>query len=219
MLRFYPIMIRTFDDLPGNTSLVIHSLAGCNLHCFGCHNYDELVASKHEHYLLAGDILQQIKMNGYLFDALIFSGGEFLMGNLTEIILFLAELRKGFPGKIIINTNGTFPEKIRHLLERELADGIHIDMKLPYHAFNRNVDMAAYQAVLGVVPTPALVQNMMSAIQLVIRHNSPFSQVRTVKYPVLSEEYFEQIRSYVDELKERYNSEVTYKLNEFYFPA
>ncbi|WP_163856977.1 radical SAM protein [Paenibacillus elgii] len=219
MLRFYPIMIRTFDDLPGNTSLVIHSLAGCNLHCFGCHNYDELVAPEHEHYLLAGDILQQIKMNGYLFDALIFSGGEFLMGNLKEITLFLTDLKRGFLGKIIINTNGTFPEKIRHLLERELVDGIHIDMKMPYHAFDRNVDMAAYQAVLGVVPTPALVQNMMSAIQLVIRHNSPFSQVRTVKYPVLSEVYFEQIRSYVDELKERYNSEVTYKLNEFYYPA
>ncbi|KPV56600.1 hypothetical protein QJ48_26795 [Paenibacillus sp. A3] len=219
MLRFYPIMIRTFEDLPGNTSLVIHSLAGCNLHCFGCHNYDELVASNHEHYLLPDDILQQIKMSGFLFDAVIFSGGEFLMGNLEEISVFLTKLRKWFQGKIIINTNGTFPEKIRHLLERELADGIHIDMKLPYHSFDKNVDMAAYQAVLGVLPTPELVQNMMSAIQLVVRHNSPLSQVRTVKYPVLSEEYFEQIRSYVDELNGRYNSNVAYKLNEFYFPA
>lgn len=216
MLRFYPKMIRTFEDLPGSTSLVVHSLAGCNLRCFGCHNYDELVAADHEDYWLANDILDQIKTNGFMFDAVIFSGGEFLMGNVGEISELLMELRKRFTGIVIINTNGAFPQKIRYLLERELADGIHVDMKMPYHTFDKSVDMAAYQTVLGVAPTPALIQNMLTSIQSVVWHNSPFSQVRTVKYPVLSEEYFEQIRSYVDELNERYHSEVAYKLNEFY---
>ena len=216
MLKFYPKMIRTFEDLPGCTSLMIHSLAGCNLRCFGCHNYDDLVASRHEHDLLAEDVVEQIMGNGYLFDAIIFSGGEFLMGNIVEISAFLAEIRKSFTGTIIINTNGTFPEKIRYLLERELADGIHIDMKMPYHTFDKSMDMAAYQTVLGISPTSELIENMLASVQSVVWHNSPYSQVRTVKYPVLSEEYFEQIRTYVDELNKRYKSKVTYKLNEFY---
>ncbi|MEW9701302.1 radical SAM protein [Paenibacillus sp. SI8] len=216
MLKFYTKMVRTFDDLPGYTSLLIHSLAGCNLHCCGCHNYAELVAADHDFFLTSTDIIEQIKKNGYLFDAIIISGGEFLMGNLTEICEFLSLLKTVFAKTIIINTNGTFPEKINALLANDWVDGIHIDMKMPYHCFEQKRDTAIYQTVLGIVPTKELIRNMLESLHTVIKHNSPVSQVRTVKYPVLSGDYFEQIEHYVNFLNRCYNSKVPYQLNEFY---
>lgn len=218
MLTFYPRLIRSFTDLPGHTSLMIHSLNGCHLRCFGCHNYDALIQSPPDHFLSEEEVLQRIAQNGFLFDAVIISGGEFLMGNLSQIMAFLQRLKKGFNGKIIVNTNGAFPQKVRTLLEQHLVDGIHIDMKLPYHCLDVLEDREVYKAVLGVVPTRSLIGSMLTSIEEVIRHNSPDSQVRTVRYPILSDEYFTEIQNYVQSLKEKYDSDVPYHLNPYYQP-
>ncbi|OEG00345.1 radical SAM protein [Vulcanibacillus modesticaldus] len=214
-MKFYKNLIRTFNDLPEYTSVLIHSLVGCNFYCYGCHNYGEIVAKKHSEFFTSEDIIEQIKLNGFLFNAIIFSGGEFLIEDFNSITKLLKELRVIFDGKIIINTNGSFPDKIKYLLEFQLVDGFHIDMKLPYHALDINKDQEIYKSIIGFKPSQRLINNMLSSIELIIENNSPISQVRTVKYPILDQDFFSEIESYIVQLNKKFNSNVTYKLNEF----
>lgn len=219
MLAFYPDFIRTFDDLPGHVSLLIHSWNGCNMRCYGCHNYEELVASKPDSWALTGEqVIDRLKGSHSLFDAVLFSGGEILINKVPETVRFLQQVREIFAGKIVVFTNGTFPRKLQRLLTDQLVDGVHIDMKLPFHCLDPVYDRKVYEAVIGIVPSKKYCQNILESVEMVIHHNSKLSQVRTVRYPLLSEEYFEQIQMYVDSLKSKYNSEVPYFLNPYYSP-
>lgn len=217
MLTFYPRFIRTFDDLPGHVSLLVHSWNGCNMRCFGCHNYDELIAAKpDDRRLTAAQVIGRLAAGGDLFDAVLLSGGEFLLNDIAGIERFLQRVREVFQGKVVVFTNGTFPRKLRLLLDSGLIDGVHIDMKLPFHCLDPELDRDVYEAIIGTVPSRRYCEDILESVELVIRHNSGVSQVRTVRYPVLSDEYFEQIRQYVENLKSRHHSRVPYDLNPYY---
>ncbi|WP_235533006.1 radical SAM protein [Paenibacillus sp. Leaf72] len=220
MLTFYPRFIRTFTDLPGHLSLLIHAWNGCNMRCYGCHNDAELIAQKPIPHLLltAEETLDRLSGSDGLFDAVLFSGGEFLIGSAAELESFLRRVRLIFRGKIIIMTNGTFPGKLKRLLELALIDGVHIDMKLPFHLLDPAEDAEVFEAIIGAQPSVRFCQDILDSVDLVIRHNSRLSQVRTVRYPLLSEEFFVQIASYVEHLKDKYDSIVPYSLNPYHPP-
>lgn len=214
-MKFYKKLIRVFNDLPDHTTLLIHSLAGCPMKCMGCHNYDEIIANTPKDYYTSKDIINHIEQNGFLFDAVMFSGGEFLLEGIDKISDLLLEIRSVFDGKIIVNTNGMFPDKVDFLLRNSLVDGIHVDMKLPYHVLDIKEDKEIYQTILGITPTKQLIDNLLNTIELVIKSDTILSQVRTVKYPLLSQEFFDETKRYVEELKQKYNSIVPYFQNEF----
>lgn len=214
-MKFYKKLIRVFNDLPDHTTLLIHSLKGCPMHCYKCHNYDEIIANTPKDYYTSKDIINHIEQNGFLFDAVMFSGGEFLLEGIDKISDLLLDVREVFDGKIIVNTNGMFPDKVDFLLRNTLVDGIHVDMKLPYHILDIKEDKDIYNAIMGITPTKQIVDSLLNTIDLVIQSNTILSQVRTVKYPLLSQEFFDETRQYVEELKQKYNSVVPYFQNEF----
>lgn len=218
MLAFYPRFIRTFDDLPGHVSLLIHAWNGCNMRCYGCHNYDELIAKKPDGHLTPEQVINRLDGCGEIFDAVLFSGGEFMMNEVLETEDFLRRVRSIFAGKIIIFTNGTFPRKLQRMIANDLVDGVHIDMKLPFHCLDPEYDRDVFEAIIGVVPSKRFCQDILESVETVIRHNSNVSQVRTVRYPLLSDEYFDQILAYVNGLQTKYDSVVPYFLNPYHPP-
>lgn len=215
MMKFYDNFIRTFNDVPNHTTLLVHSLSGCPLQCFGCHNYDEIVANTPKEYKTRDDLLSYVNKSGFLFDAIMFSGGEFLIDDIQKVLDILIQTREVFPGKIIVTTSGMYPNKIQALYEDGLVDGIHIDMKLPYHALDVQADQAIFQDIMGIKPSDKMVQNLLTSIDKVIAHNAAVDQVRTVKYPILDEFFFTEIQQYIDARKTHYNSDVPYYLNDF----
>ncbi|MBS4207012.1 4Fe-4S cluster-binding domain-containing protein [Bacillus sp. FJAT-50079] len=216
-MKFYHSFIRTFTDVPNHTTLLVHSLSGCPLRCFGCHNYDEIIAHTPEHYKTEKDFYVFLKRSGFLFDAVMFSGGEFLINPIDEIIKLCMKVRKIFPGKIIIATSGIYNVKIKKLYALGLVDGFHIDMKLPYHILDIVEHKSIFEDVIGITPTNQLIDNLLDSINSVIKHNSPLDQVRTVKYPILAAEFFDAIKEYVENRKQHYSSDVPYFLNDFLY--
>ncbi|SER62289.1 Pyruvate-formate lyase-activating enzyme [Gracilibacillus ureilyticus] len=217
-MKFYNNFIRTFTDLPDHTTLLVHSLSGCLLHCYGCHNYEEIVANTPKQYKTEEELLNYLEKSGFLFDAIMFSGGEFLIDKVSEIEKLLQQVRNIFNGKIIITTCGVYPDKIKKLLTENLADGFHIDMKLPYHVLNAENDKQIFRDVMGITPNRRLIEKLLLSIDHVIEHNSSIDQIRTVKYPILADIFFDEIRNYVEERKDHFRSSVPYFLNEFMHP-
>lgn len=207
-VKFYNNFIRTFTNLPNHTTLLIHSLSGCPLKCFGCHNYDEIIANIPKDYKTTEDLYEYLRLSGFLFDAIMFSGGEFLINPMKEVRALLLEVRARFDGTIIVTTSGMYFDKVRALYEEKLVDGIHIDMKLPYHKFDVVEVADIYQDIMGIKPSAKVVDNLLGSIDAVIAHNSALDQVRTVRYPLLDDAFFEEIKEFVDIRKEFHNSEV-----------
>lgn len=213
MIGFSKNIIRSFKDLPDKISLVIHSI-GCNFKCYQCFNYETLVRNPSdvcdEQY-----ILDQIKLNGYLVDAIIISGGEFLLNNLDDIILFLARVENIFDGFIIINTNGTSPDKIQELSEYNYVHGFHTDMKLPYHLLNLQEDAELIVETIGKKILMNDINSILKSIEYTIKYDQGYSQIRSVKYPFQHLSAFEENQKYIDLLNKKYNKQTKYFVNEF----
>lgn len=181
---------------------------GCNLRCYGCFNYETLIANP-KHTCDEQYILNHIKNNGYLFDSIIYSGGEFFIHSILNIEKLLTKTRSLFDGKIIVNTNGLFPKKVKYVLENDLVDGIHLDLKLPIET---NDDLDVKLDVLGSNIDLKLVYE---TANIVSKNNSNHSRFRTVKYPILSDEYFNMIEKNVNEINKKNNSKIKWSLNNF----
>jgi len=202
LIRFLPKYIKTEVDFEGKTSLLLHTF-GCNFKCWKCHNYEELgIIKKNTQYYTKDMILNKIKQDGFFFDAIILSGGEFLLNNIAEILQLLKEIHKIFDGLIMINTNGSFPKKIKKVIEQDFIDGFFMDIK--FNIF----DKQSNQDIIGIEQEQR--DNILESFYAIKGYK--LSEFRTVKYPIYDDLYFNKIEERMIENK------VIWKLNYFIDP-
>ncbi|MBW3015418.1 anaerobic ribonucleoside-triphosphate reductase activating protein [Candidatus Woesearchaeota archaeon] len=115
-------------DWPGNISLVIF-FAGCDFKCSYCYN-SKLVEFKQEFKKPIKELKEEIKKSLGFIDAVLFSGGECCLQ--LQALKELAKFTKSMELKVGIETNGTRPGVVRHLINERLIDFIGLDLKAPF---------------------------------------------------------------------------------------
>ncbi len=113
----------TLLDYPEHVSAIIWTV-GCNFSCPFCYN-KELVKEKSDLFS-EEEILSFLEKRKGFLEALTISGGEpFLQADLKEFCRKVKDL--GY--KIKIDTNGTFPEKLKEMIDEKLVDYVAMDVK------------------------------------------------------------------------------------------
>lgn len=113
----------TLIDYPEKVACTIF-LHGCNFRCGFCHN-PELVIKENDKEISQEEVLEFLKKRVGQLDGVCITGGEPLL-NIDEE--FLRKI-KSLSYDIKIDTNGSFPEKLEELLEKELVDFVAMDIK------------------------------------------------------------------------------------------
>lgn len=114
----------SFVDYPAKLAAVAF-LPGCNLRCPYCHN-PELVQGKTDAGLSTDSVLTLLERRKSRLSAVVISGGEpTLSARLEELIGRI----KGCGYSIKLDTNGSHPEVLEHLIERRLVDYVALDVK------------------------------------------------------------------------------------------
>jgi pyruvate formate lyase activating enzyme len=122
-------------EYPGKIATVLFT-GGCNFRCPFCYNAD-LVQRPQELADLPGEtVLEYLRTNRGLYQALVISGGEPTLN--AETPEFLAEV-KALDLCTGLETNGTNPDMIAGLLKEDLVDYIAMDVKAPltWEAYRR----------------------------------------------------------------------------------
>ena len=129
----------TLIDYPGNLActLFIH---GCNFKCGFCHN-PELVVKPAEKNYSEEEILDFLRKRKKYLEGVCITGGEPLINLDKNVLRKIREL-----GYLIkIDTNGSFPEKLKELIDEKLVDYIAMDIKSGKEKYNEvvgvNVDL------------------------------------------------------------------------------
>lgn len=114
----------TLLDFPQHTAVTIFT-EGCNLRCPFCHN-SSLVVDEDDTYVSAEEVYDLLEKRRGLLDGVAITGGEPLMQ--ADIADFIREVkRRGFAVKL--DTNGTFPDKLKALLDEGIVDYVAMDVK------------------------------------------------------------------------------------------
>ena len=116
----------TLLDYPGQVACTVFT-SGCNLRCPFCHNASlvlpgiTVLPQMDEEQVLAF-----LKKRQGVLDGVAITGGEPLLHK--DIGAFLDKVRTlGY--KIKLDTNGTFPDRLRELVEAKLVDRVAMDIK------------------------------------------------------------------------------------------
>ncbi len=218
MIRYYNKLMLTLSEIEGHPSLLIHGLTGCMFHCFECFNYKDLIEKKHEEFYVVDDLIEYILRQKDLFDYILFSGGEFMLAPLDDLISDLSKVKKAVDKKIIIYTTGIHVEKMKVLMDKGLVDGYHVDMKLPYHLLTED-DFDLIKLTMGVtLKDMTLIKKLIEGLKFTVEFDHGLNQIRSVKYPFLDESAFDACNQFISQLNHQYGKNTPYEAHTFIHP-
>ncbi len=127
----------TLVDYPGKIGCIVFT-GGCNLRCPFCHNPCLVFDPSSQPKVTEKEFFGFLNRRQGLLEGVVISGGEPMLQ--TDIVPFVERIRQnGFLVKV--DTNGTFPDRVKTLLTTVGTDTMGIDYKAP---------CAKYGAITGL---------------------------------------------------------------------
>lgn len=122
---FHGFQKMTMLDFPGYVACTVFT-PGCNFRCPFCHN-SLLVTKVNENEIYSEDeILAYLRKRNGVIDGICISGGEPLMHD--DIFDFVKKVKE--TGMLVkIDTNGSFPDKLKKLIDSGNIDYVAMDIK------------------------------------------------------------------------------------------
>ena len=115
----------TLLDFPGHVACTIFT-SGCNYRCPFCHNASLALSRDEGADYSEEEILDFLKKRTGILDGVAITGGEPLIW--PDIIDLLRKIKEiGFMVKL--DTNGTFPDRLKEIIDEGLVDYVAIDIK------------------------------------------------------------------------------------------
>jgi pyruvate formate lyase activating enzyme len=141
-------------DWHGKVAMIVF-LRGCNMRCIYCQNY-ELWEDNVQ--INVDNILSEIQKSRDFINAVIFSGGEPTIN--FDLLTTVAKEVKKMGLLVGVETNGTLPDKVEHLIKAVVLDGLFIDVKAPLSS------PVKYSTVTGVKATKEQLKKIRDSIKL-----------------------------------------------------
>lgn len=124
-MRIQGLQKLTLLDFPERVACTVF-FAGCNFRCPFCHNASLVVDIPLEGDITEKEFFSFLKKRQGILDGVCVTGGEpLLQPNIENFIRKIKDL--GYAVKL--DTNGSFPEKLKFLVESGLVDYVAMDIK------------------------------------------------------------------------------------------
>lgn len=161
----------TLLDYPDKIASTIF-FGGCNFKCPSCHN-PGLVFNQGG-ILSEKEILDELEKRKKFIQGVCLTGGEPLLSDLEELKKFLRKIKQK-KLSVKLDTNGSFPEKLKNLIDSGLIDYIAMDVK---------AGLDLYSKVAGVkVNTDKIKQSIK-----IISESGVDYEFRTTVSPIINED-------------------------------
>lgn len=124
-MKIYGLQKMTLLDFPGKVACTLFT-GGCNFRCPFCHNARLVTELDKDEVYSEEEIFEYLRRRVGILDGVCITGGEPLMN--ADIADFITKVRElGYAVKL--DTNGSYPETLKNLIDRGLVDYIAMDIK------------------------------------------------------------------------------------------
>ena len=192
-MKIHGLQKMTLLDYPGKVACTVF-LGGCDMRCPFCHNAELLDASAPP-IMDEPELLSFLEKRKGLLDGVAITGGEpLLQKDLPDMLSQIREL--GYPVKL--DTNGTHPERLRSLIEKELVQYVAMDIK---NAPDRYAETAGLP-VFDLTP-------VRESVSLLMENRTEYEFRTTVVAEFHDDRSFEQIGKWICGAKHYYLQKFT----------
>jgi pyruvate formate lyase activating enzyme len=205
----------TLVDFPGQVAATIFT-QGCSFRCAFCHNPELVLPDKFEALLDEQQIFNFLETRCGKLGGICITGGEPLMQK--DIGQFIAHLKAmGFLVKL--DTNGSYPERLKEMIEFGDLDYIAMDIKnsLPKYAETANLKSSksnndsVFSTSRGTSrdekshdSNDKLISNIQSSVSLIMNSGIDYEFRTTVCHPYHETKDFEELGRLIKGAKRYY---------------
>ena len=182
----------TLLDFPGKVACTLFT-GGCNLRCPFCHNAS-LVLTPHESQNMEDEVLDYLTRRKGLLDGVCITGGEPLLQ--PDLMEFMQKI-KALGLTIKLDTNGSFPKKLKEILESGLVDYVAMDIKSSLEGYPKaigcEIDPAPFEESIKLLKNSKIPHEFRTTAVKGIHTPADFSKISEL---IGDEPYF--IQGFVD---------------------
>ena len=156
IVGFEKLSLLDYDD---KLSAVIF-FWGCNFRCPYCHNAD-IVAKSHEDKAIipTEDIIAYLEKRKGVLDAVVITGGEPTLYINEELISLMKKIKElGY--LIKLDTNGSFPNRLKELLDLGSIDFVAMDIKNSLRSYSKTIG--------GILDGEEFLNNIKTSIEMIM---------------------------------------------------
>ncbi len=142
--------IKGFDqmsliDWDGMVATVLY-VSGCNFRCPFCHNSGLVISPEEYQSIPIDEVLAYVSEHADFLDGVVVTGGEpCFHKNLSDLLARLKDAGM----KVKLDTNGSFPDRLKSMMDAGLVDYVAMDIKAP-------LDFESYMKSAGITDPRAL---------------------------------------------------------------
>ena len=130
----------TLLDYPGHVACTVFT-GGCNFRCPFCHNSSLVLPERILGGMTEDEILAFLKKRVGVLDGVAITGGEPLLHK--DMPDFLRKIRElGY--KIKLDSNGSFPDMLEHIVKEGLVDRVAMDIKNAPELYGKTVGLESF---------------------------------------------------------------------------
>ena len=130
----------TLLDYPGLVACTVFT-GGCNFRCPFCHNAPLVLPERMSSDDRTEEVLSFLRKRQGLLDGVAITGGEPLLhADLPEFLRKIRDL--GY--KIKLDTNGSFPDRLRAVVEEGLVDRVAMDIKNAPLLYGKTIGISGF---------------------------------------------------------------------------
>ena len=172
----------TLLDYPGKVACTIFT-AGCNFRCPFCHNASLVVDTYKNKEIKLDDIFAFLKKRMGVLDGVCVTGGEPLIQ--PDIEAFLRRIKEmGYAVKL--DTNGSFPDKLKRHVDEKLVDYVAMDIKNSQESNGKTIGIQDYD-----------IRNIHRSVQYLLSDAVPYEFRTTVVLEFHQRSDFESIGRWI----------------------
>ncbi len=175
----------TLLDFPGNVACTVFT-GGCNFRCPFCHNASLLSAEGGDERLSEENFFAFLRGRKGLTDGVCITGGEPL---LQKDIFSFAERIKSMGFLVKLDTNGSFPDRLRELCKAGLIDYVAMDIKNAKEVYSETA--GTRQSILPAVE---------ESVAFLKEGSVPYEFRTTVVYGMHNEERMRRIGAWLGDV-------------------
>ena len=179
----------TLLDFPGVVACTVFT-GGCNFRCPFCHNASLVLPEEIPDGMSREEIFAFLRKRKGVLDGVAITGGEPLLW--PDTIGFIRSVREmGY--KVKLDSNGSFPERLREILEEELVDRVAMDIKNSPEKYGQTIGVPNFD-----------LSPVRESVDLLKQSKIEYEFRTTVVKPIHTKKDFEQIGRWIEGASEYY---------------
>jgi len=179
----------TLLDYPDRTACTVF-IGGCDFRCPFCHNMDIVDDRFPEDYIDEDYLFDFLTKRKTMLDGVCITGGEPLM---TPDVLPLMRKIKALGYSLKLDTNGSYPERLRQAVEGGLVDYVAMDIKNSPEKYARTAG----------APAP-LIEKVKESVAYLMEGHTDYEFRTTVMHPFHEISDFDRIGEWIKGAKQYY---------------